>query len=185
MNNTEQYKQELLFPSPLQLTNLNNSEELNKGLLKDIKRLCSKGNDGYRSSYGGKRSYGDIFEDKSIHIQSLIPHIQNAISNYLSTHLSSLIKIKDNSDFNIEVIPWAYLLSEGDFMKPHLHPDGLITGVYYVKVPQNDNEDGAIVFMSPDGNRSMTSNPTSMIDSVVFKPKEGDLVIFHLFYLIM
>ena len=65
-------------------------------------------------------------------------------------------------------------------MKPHVHPHGFITGVYYVKLPQNikTNDDGALVLMAPDNARSLVRNPSTVADSVTYRPREGDLIIF-------
>ena len=90
-----------------------------------------------------------------------------------------MIKIESNMNFNFKITPWAYLLSAGDFMKPHVHPDGFISGCYYVQVPQNNNSDeGAIVFEAPDYSRSLSNVPTTANNSTILRPKEGNLVLF-------
>ncbi|MFK5985239.1 MAG: putative 2OG-Fe(II) oxygenase [Pseudomonadota bacterium] len=173
------FHQELLFAAPLQIFHVPNATELNAGLFNDVQRWCNKPNDGYRSSFGGQRSYEDIFEDSSEYVQQLLPYIQESITNYLSTHIESMIKVTNESNFDIDVTPWAYLLQVGDFMKPHLHPDGFITGVYYVKVPTDiTTDEGALVLMAPDTGRSLVPHPSTVADSVTYRPKAGDLLLF-------
>ena len=173
------FHQELLFAAPLQIFHVPNADSLNNGLFKDVQRWCNKSNDGYRSSFGGQRSYEDIFEDSSEYVKKLLPYVQASITNYLSIHIANMIKVTDGINFDIDVTPWAYLLQVGDFMKPHLHPDGFITGVYYVKLPkETETDEGALVLMAPDTGRSLVPHPSTVADSVTYRPKEGDLLLF-------
>jgi len=176
---SDAFRQELLFSAPLQIFKVPSATTLNVGLFEDVKRWCRQPNDGYRSSYGGRRSYEDIFSDPSPNVQQLLPYVQLCITHYLETHLASMIKLSDEADFDIDVTPWAYYLTQGDFMKPHLHPDGFITGVYYVHVPKGkERDEGALIMMAPDTGRSLLPHPSTVADSVTYRPEEGELIIF-------
>lgn len=173
------FRQEALFASPLQLFVVPEAASINADLLEDVRRWCQNGNDGYRSSFGGKRSKIEVFDDPSPAVQRLLPYVQNAITHYLQTHLAQMLKVEPGMDFDIDVVSWAYLLEPGDFMRPHLHPDGFISGVYYIKVPGgSQNDEGAIVFQAPDTGRSLVLHPTTVVDAMTFHPQEGSLVLF-------
>ena len=74
--------------------------------------------------------------------------------------------------FNI----WSVRLRSGGFQKPHLHAGGWISGVFYTKIPQlnQDIREGALEFgVLPN---SETFNPLHFI-----QPEEGVLVLFPAF----
>jgi uncharacterized protein (TIGR02466 family) len=172
-------KKELLFPSPILIRHFELTKMLNNSLYDEICKLCNSENDGYRSTYGGLRSYQDFFVNPSYAMSELKMMIENSLSEYCNSFLAMMIKIEPNMNFNFKITPWAYLLSAGDFMKPHVHPDGFISGCYYVQVPQNNNSDeGAIVFEAPDYSRSLSNVPTTANNSTILRPKEGNLVLF-------
>ncbi len=52
---------------------------------------------------------------------------------------------------------------------PHSHPDQIVSGVYYVKVP---GDAGSIIFDDPRG-------PLPPFDNrIIIRPKQGDLILF-------
>lgn len=97
----------------------------------------------------------------------------------------------DNIDSAFALTAWGVVLTSGGYQRPHVHPDGILSGVYYVSTPgmsrpkRDDMEvtlpGGALRFRrtlpwigSPD-----SENGT---DVHVVVPKEGTVVIFPSFY---
>lgn len=174
-----QQVKELLFPSPVLIRHFELTRMLNLSLYEEIKLLCREGNDGYRSTYGGLRSYANLFENPSYAMQELKMMIENTLSEYCNSYLSMMIKLEPSMSFDFTITPWAYLLSPGDFMKPHVHPDGFISGCYYVHVPDvGDTDEGAIIFEAPDNGRSLSRIPTTANNTSTLRPREGNMVLF-------
>lgn len=170
---------EMLFPSPVLIRHFELTKILNTALYNEVWLLCHEGNDGYRSTYGGLRSYSNFFDNPSYAMQELKMMIENTLSEYCNSFLAMMIKLEPNSSFDFIITPWAYLLSPGDFMKPHVHPDGFISGCYYVRVPETKHADeGAIVFEAPDNGRSLSRIPTTANNTSILRPKEGNMVLF-------
>ncbi len=73
---------------------------------------------------------------------------------------------------HFELNIWATVLDEGGRQLPHIHPAGVLSGVYYVAVP--DPEAGAIEFGEPPSDYA----PYSDVPHHKIAPKTGDLLIF-------
>lgn len=79
------------------------------------------------------------------------------------------------------VVSWANILAEGDWQAPHMHPSpgNLISGVYYVEVPEKPAPQGCIEFLCP--------HPVSHHHGVSLTrrlhPKAGDLILFPPYYI--
>ena len=75
---------------------------------------------------------------------------------------------------------WTVILKSQGHQRAHIHPDGWLSGVYYVKVPDSvsdtpgGSEDGWIEFgRPPDNVRAKRENPTRRI-----APREGVMILF-------
>ena len=79
------------------------------------------------------------------------------------------------------VVSWANILAEGDWQSPHMHPStgNLISGVYYVEVPERPSPEGCIEFLNP--------HPVSHHHGISLTrrlhPKAGDLILFPPYYI--
>lgn len=79
------------------------------------------------------------------------------------------------------MISWANILAEGDWQAPHMHPTtgNLISGVYYVEVPEKPAPQGCIEFLNP--------HPVAHHHGVSLTrrlhPKAGDLILFPPYYI--
>jgi len=65
-----------------------------------------------------------------------------------SSSLKSKIGFKDTTEFFISNI-WANINQTNASNRPHVHPESIIAGVYYVKFPENG---GMITFKNPSMN---------------------------------
>ena len=79
------------------------------------------------------------------------------------------------------LVSWANILREGDWQAPHMHPTtgNLISGVYYVEVPEKPQPQGCIEFLNP--------HPVAHHHGVSLTrrlhPKAGDLILFPPYYI--
>lgn len=65
---------------------------------------------------------------------------------------------------------WANVLESGGGQRPHIHPSGWISGVYYVEIPESAEDSNAIEF-GP-------SNEDEPIPKRAIAPAAGDLLLF-------
>jgi len=79
------------------------------------------------------------------------------------------------------IASWANILSAGDWQAPHMHPTygNLISGVYYVEVPEKPKPQGCIEFLSPHP----VSNHHGVTLTRRLYPKAGDLFLFPPYYI--
>lgn len=84
---------------------------------------------------------------------------------------------------NTRIVSWANILREGDWQAPHMHPTpgNLISGVYYVHVPEKPAPQGCIEFLNP--------HPAAHYHAVSLtrriSPQAGELLLFppyHIHY---
>ena len=75
------------------------------------------------------------------------------------------------------IFAWATVLDSGGYQDPHNHPSGVLSGVYYVQLPES-GEPGAIEFGRPAAPFTAPSEP----DVKLIRPATGKVVLFPSFY---
>ena len=77
---------------------------------------------------------------------------------------------------------WGVVLGDGGFQKPHLHPLGWLSGVYYVQLPVDmdsvESKAGTLEFGVPPDRLSVPSAP----EPCTVEPREGRMVIFPSYF---
>jgi uncharacterized protein (TIGR02466 family) len=119
-------------------------------------------------------SHLNIFQNPSGELDKLKAIIISEIRTYYS-------KFEKEKGSYIEKFPklhnligWTVILKKQGYQRTHIHHDGWLSGVIYLKViPPNDKDEGAIRF---DLNGEHYSNDNS--PCLTFQPKEGDIVLF-------
>jgi len=102
--------------------------------------------------------------------------IQPGIRRYMQKVFS-----EQGQDVKTRVAAWANILRAGDWQAPHLHPNtgNLVSGVYYVDVPEKPKPQGCIEFLNP--------HPVSRHHGVGLTrrlyPQTGDLLLFPPYYI--
>jgi len=81
---------------------------------------------------------------------------------------------------------WANINPPGGYNAPHIHPNSLFSGVYYIKAPKNS---GDLVCNEPRAGAQLNmptrkpgKPPKDLWREVHFEPKEGRIIMFP-FYL--
>lgn len=127
------------------------------------------------SNVGGYQSEDLDLEDKNL--QPLITNILQSSISYVT-----LCAFKKNINYNIHNM-WLNINYFKDYNIPHLHPQCLFSGVYYLKVPKNS---GGILFQHPsqkyldyDWQKFLIDNFNTINSSTWrFYPEEGTIYIF-------
>lgn len=171
-----------LYPSPIYVSN--SSEELLNALKKTVSEISMKSETKGHSTVGGYQSESKFFENNEESISQLKKFIGEEVFKYwpqLSQALTGRFVEVNPPQF--ELWGWITTLKNGGFNSPHIHPRSTISGVYYVKTPNEiiDNKNGSfagwIGFIDPRSNAQIWPLPEHLNYSYV-QPIEGSLVLF-------
>ena len=123
------------------------------------------------------------YTSKNMKVLDSLKDVKDSIKNELHLYLKEYMKVNDDLDFRFEQ-SWIYKLQNGERVGPHMHENSLISGVYYIKLP--NDKDTLNFVKSPLYNNVF--NPTIKvgykesnkvnIDSFNLDVAPGDLVLF-------
>ena len=166
------YKTNLIFPTPIHQFDVNGFSEIKDELIDyayDYKKKDPKGVS--LSNRGGWQSEGfEIINEDDILQLFLI----NCLSNF--PFIKESVKLRGYA--------WININKPGDYNIKHVHPTNNLSGVLWVKAPQNS---GDIVFDSPNNFESFLENKSYdddfkksnfIDDSYHCYPTEGRMIVF-------
>ena len=167
-------KPNLLFPTPVWTTQLDNFKSINEEMYEFIKEEQQKDQEGInKSNIKGWHSNDFNLEDNKP--QKFISFITPAIEQVMDD--MSWDKIKQTAKINNM---WAIINIGGSTNLRHQHGNSTISGAYYVRAPEKA---GDIIFYDPRP-APVYSHPNvatpNLLNAQVngIKPKEGALVLF-------
>ena len=82
----------------------------------------------------GLQSHEILKESQSKYIQDLCIRLNEAARAYMENK-PLLQKIRDQKKGNLELSGWCVVLKKGGHQKRHIHPESLVSGVVYIKLP--------------------------------------------------
>ena len=82
----------------------------------------------------------------------------------------------------VSIASWAVSLNAGDWQAPHFHPKEytVISGVYYVWVPEAPEPEGCLEFINPNLNAVSIGNQPS---GHLHQPCTGQIILFPPYYM--
>ena len=157
-----------VFPTPIGFFQVDNCQDLNKGLSDYILNLKKEDNP-QRSMVGGYHTKEDLLSHDNNFIQQFHKIISKQIQDYYS-------KISDSPmGPNTKMVSWGMIYNKGDYALPHCHASADLSSAYYCKVPQNC--DGYFTYTDP---RPAAKHDLSYAENSVqtFIAEEGKGIIF-------
>ncbi len=166
------YKTNLIFPIPIHQFDVNGFSKIKDELIDyvyDCKKKDPKGVS--LSNRGGWQSEG--FE---------IINEDDVLQLFLMNCLSNFPPIKES--VQLRGYAWININKPGDYNIKHVHPTNNLSGVLWIKAPQNS---GDIIFDSPNVFESFLENKSydddfkksiCIDDSYHFYPTEGRMIVF-------
>lgn len=133
-----------------------------------------------RSNRGGWHSEGNLFGKEHREFPWLRETVVQAILDYAGAGLGLA------GDFIFELTGWAVVNRAGDYNVPHNHTPNLISGAFYIHVPE-EMRGGEIVFLDPRLNLNASVSrtlhergqlPPWNKPSLAHAPVTGDLLLF-------
>ncbi|HEV2111636.1 MAG TPA: putative 2OG-Fe(II) oxygenase [Gammaproteobacteria bacterium] len=188
MSITEETRFEDHFPITVMVSHHTGLEEVNRGIYDVVRTLRDQYiNDrnenealsGDITTYGGyQTSKKTMFLNRpetAIHTlrdKVIAPAVKRYLQHVFAEKARGLLT---------RTASWANILSAGDWQAPHMHPTqgNLISGVYYVHVPEKPKPQGCIEFLNP--------HPVARHHGVSLTrriyPLTGDLILFPPYYI--
>lgn len=167
-----------LFPSPLNIFNLIDSESLNAQLILEIDQQRSRDPLGLsKSNWRGWHSSYDFLNSDLQGTTRLRTKIIEALS-FCTQQLSPDFSWASSK---LQIEGWANVLDQGGIHTPHDHPGWVWSGCYYIAAPSGDSDfSGNIEFLDVrTGIRTLTLDGAPCFDGKFrLAPQAGMLLIF-------
>lgn len=131
-----------------------------------------------RTTRGGFQTYGNLFggTDVPAPLQNLEQHIRRQIVAYRAERKDSDDIFVNNFPEKFGLFGWRVKLMRSGHQIAHIHPDGWMSGVFYLKIPDEiKDHEGSIVF-SLHGFDYPIRNAD--VPEIKHRPRPGDLVLF-------
>ena len=141
-----------------------------------------KESDGYplvwesRTTKFGFQGTGNLFENPSKNILYLKNIIQQAVNDYYDKFKFESNVLIESWPKNYKLIGWYNRLLKNGYQTAHIHANGWISGVIYLKtIEPSINDEGAIEFGLHGYDLPITDND---YPRQLYRPKSGDIVLF-------
>ena len=129
---------------------------------------------GVNTTKNGFQARSNIFKNSSEKIACLKSIIENELISYHSKYDDETCKYISDWPFKINLSGWHVILKRQGYQTAHIHPNGWLSGVIYLKVvPSLGNNEGAIEFSLNGPNYFDVRLP-----KMTHQPKLGDIVLF-------
>ncbi len=116
----------------------------------------------------------NLFKEPSGSIRKLNDLVRLEIENYTKSFKHKAFGFIRDWPSETDLSAWCVSLQQQGFQKPHIHPEGWLSGVIYLKVsPSRESDEGAIEFGLSGQRYSGPELPT-----IIHKPAPGDVVLF-------
>jgi len=161
------------FPTPVYIQEVSNAVELNHYLEKQILQWQKEDPKGVsKTNVNGWHSTTDMNQKEEYNV--LTKELFNIQHEIFKKELLTQKPVLGNM--------WANINYKGGFNRPHLHPNSLFSGVYWVKAPENS---GDLMLYEPRPgvhttmpNRKEGKLPPELWREVHYQPKAGTIVMF-------
>ena len=165
-------KIEYFFPTLIYIKKLPNAEKLNQYLEPRIIKWSQQNKGVAKTNAGGWHSTTDMNTKKEY----------NPLTIELFNMQEEIFKKENLSRKPVCGNMWANINGPGNYNRPHLHPNSLFSGVYWVKTPKNS---GNLMLYDPRPGIQMTMPnrkdgklPPEYWREVHYEPKAGRCIMF-------
>lgn len=169
---------ETLFPSVVLVTKVPNGAEINKKLIAELDEIRSSTPNGKPNSWACD-VYTTISNNCTLHEKPAFKEFSEIVMQCLSAYGELMNFPLENNNLRITEC-WVNVYQHGNSQEIHKHCNHVMTGVYYVKAPENCSK---IMFHSPQADTMIrppimhNNNLNSMTAS--YQPQAGDLIVFN------
>jgi len=168
----------LLFPTVIQVTDVEDSEAFNEHLLKELDKIRKTTENSLPPSWSCTL-YTTIASGFSLLEREEFAGLGNIIIEEATKFANTLRLDLEHHALKLNEC-WVNIYGLNDSQESHIHQNSVISGIYYVKAPKGCAE---VLFHSPMAD-SMLEPPTSEVVShntsiVAFTPQPGRIILFR------
>ena len=160
------------FPTPIYIKDLPNAAELNQYLEQQVLKWSQQDKGVSKTNAGGWHSTTDMNRKEEY----------NVLTKELFAMQDEIFKKEYLTMKPVLGNMWANINYPGNANRPHLHPNSLFSGVYWVKAPEKS---GNLMLYEPRPgvhttmpNRKEVKLPPELWREVHYQPKAGTIVMF-------
>jgi len=160
------------FPTPVYIQEVSNAVELNQYLEQKILQWSQQNKGVSKTNAGGWHSTTDMNRKEEY----------NVLTKELFAMQYEIFKKELLAQKPVLGNMWANINYPGNFNRPHLHPNSLFSGVYWVKAPEKS---GDLMLYEPRPgvhttmpNRKEEKLPPELWREVHYTPRAGTIVMF-------
>ena len=168
----------LVFPTPVQVSEIADSKTLNASLINEINDVRKVTPNGLPNSWSCE-VYTTISNNCRLHERSgfaeLVRHIELETKKF-----ADLLAIEQSSEFLRIADCWVNIYGRGHSQEIHAHANNILSGVYFVTAPAGASP---IMFHSPDCDLMLAPKFSELNDynnaAVGFEPQPGTMLVFR------
>ena len=160
------------FPTPVYIQEVSNAVELNQYLEQKILQWSQQNKGVSKTNAGGWHSTTDMNRKEEY----------NVLTKELFAMQFEIFKKELLAQKPVLGNMWANINYPGNFNRPHLHPNALFSGVYWIKAPEKS---GKLMLYEPRPgvhttmpNRKKGKLPPQLWREIHYTPKAGMMVMF-------
>jgi tetratricopeptide (TPR) repeat protein len=151
-------------------------ESFSAKLIKEIENVRTVWEPPENTTINGYHTAGNLFELETPEIIALHKVLSRRIQEYRSIYADRTDSFISHWPQHCNLTGWHIRILKGGYQESHNHPSGWLSGVIYLKMPENlDRDEGAITFTLHGRDYPILNED---IPSIRHSPQEGDLVLF-------
>ena len=143
-------------------------------LISELRKIKSVWEPSNKTTQNGFQSTINLFENPSKKLSKLKDIIFDQIDNYYFNFKNKSCTFIERWPTKKNLEGWYVILKQQGYQSSHIHPNGWLSGVIYLKVvPGLDKNEGSIEFSLNSRNYFDINSPKT-----IFNPQVGDLILF-------
>jgi uncharacterized protein (TIGR02466 family) len=127
-----------------------------------------------QSVVGGSQTQNDLFALPTPAIQAFRARLDQAVADFLADPGPAIGRFIPEPPTARRYRSWSVTLKAGGHHASHIHPEGALSGVYYVETPEDERDLGALEFGRPGFSVPLPGEPPLR----AVAPRAGSLVLF-------
>ena len=169
-----------IFPTNIMGFRIDDSKEMNSAIATHLlERQKVEVNNNHNSVQGGWHSSFNLLHREEQWSKDLEDMILSVVKDFVAHYNGPHFWDKQVEDARLQC--WGFVLGAGHCSTYHTHPGSVVSGTYYVKVPegmQKDEDVSSGRFNIPDFRCGPTSSPEWITPNFKYDPEEGMGLVF-------
>lgn len=167
----------LAFSTPISCRVIPGADTVNRGLREIVLEHMEKTEGLHKSNVNGWHSEDTLFQWPNTEVKQLLEWVGQAVKS-----MTMFTTGAETVRGEIDAWGWANVSWTGSYNKPHIHPDAMWSGVYYVDAgssPEEQPDSGMLEFLDPRAGIDVLKIPgMPFTGGFQMRPRTGMMVLF-------